>query len=199
MKTKLVIFDAYGVTLLGGFPETMQALAKRFKRNWKDLYAVFYTKYFNMAATRKMTQADAWEKGAKETGLHINGKQVRDIHYRFIRFNPPMVNFIKNKSKKTTTLLLSKNTRSQMYDTDKKLGYKKLFHTVINTWEINLAKASKKTMRYIFKKFNVKPAEVIYIDDQDSNLEAARELGVHTILYKNFSQFKKDFNKVYKT
>jgi HAD superfamily hydrolase (TIGR01509 family) len=58
-----------------------------------------------------------------------------------------------------------------------------------------LPKASGKTIRYLAKKFRVKFSEIIYIDDQAENLTAARKLGAKTILYKNFNQFKKDFNK----
>lgn len=48
-------------------------------------------------------------------------------------------------------------------------------------------------MKYLAKRFNVKPNEVIYIDDQEDNLSDAKKLGIHTILYKDFKQFKKEF------
>ena len=195
MEIKLVIFDAYGVVLTGGYPPTMKYLAKKFKRNWKELYAVIYTKYFNMAAERKITQAKAWEKAVKELKLPATWQEVRMIHYSLIGLNKPIISFIKKID--TNILLLSKNTRSQFHDSNKKLGFRKYFKNVLNTWELRLPKASEKTCRYIFKKFNIKPDEVIYIDDKEQNLEAAKKLGVHTILYKNFSQFKKEFYKVY--
>lgn len=37
----------------------MRALAKKFNKNWQELYAVFYTKYFNLAAENKISEIDA--------------------------------------------------------------------------------------------------------------------------------------------
>jgi putative hydrolase of the HAD superfamily len=198
IKTKLIVFDAYGVTFTGGYPDTMKALGKKFKRDWKELYKIIYTKYLNLAAMRKITQKEAWEKAVKELGLPMHWHEVRDLHYSLLGINKPMMDFAKKIGKETNTLLLSKNTRTQFTYAEKAFGFKKYFKYVINTWELNIPKASKKTIRYIFKRFKVKPKEIIYIDDQDSNLTAARELGVHTILFKNFKQFKKEFYKVYK-
>ncbi len=45
------------------------------------------------------------------------------------------------------------------------------------------------------KKFKIKPEEIVYADDQDSNLKDARKLGIKTILVRNFSKFKKELKK----
>jgi len=195
---KLVIFDAYGVTLTGGFPLTMKALAQRFNRNWEDLQNIFYTKYFNQAAERKITQQQAWELAIKETKLKISIKEIKEIHYSFMNINKdiiPVINKVKKDNK--IAILLTKNTREQHNDVNKKLNFTKYFDDVINTWELNLPKASKETIKYVLKKFNVKSGETIYIDDQENNLQEAKKLGVHTIFYKNLEQFKKEFDTLY--
>lgn len=195
---KLVIFDAYGVTLTGGFPSTMKALAKKFNRKWEDLQAIFYTKYFNQAAERKITQQQAWELAIAETKLDISVEEVKKLHYSFMNINKDILPIIhKVKKDMKTAILLTKNTREQYTDVNNVLHFTKYFDEVINTWELNLPKAGKKTIQYVLKKFNVKPEETIYIDDQENNLEEAKKLDVHTILYKNFEQFKKEFDKVY--
>ena len=66
---------------------------------------------------------------------------------------------------------------------------------MINTWELGLPKASRKTINVITKRFKVKPSEIIYIDDQESNLVEARKMGIKTIFYQNFKQFKKEFDR----
>jgi len=196
---KLVIFDAYGVTLTGGFPPTMKTLAKRFNKDWEYLQNIFYTKYFNQAAERKITQQKAWELAIKETSIPITIEEIKDVHYSFMHINKDIIQFInKVKKDKKTAILLTKNTREQHNDVNKKLNFTKYFDEVINTWELNLPKASKETIEYVLKKFNVKPNETIYIDDQKINLIEAKKLGVYTIFYENLDQFKKDFDKLYK-
>jgi putative hydrolase of the HAD superfamily len=191
---KLVIFDAYGVVLNGGYPATCKYLAKKFGSNWKHLFSIIYTKYFNMAAEKKITQKQAWEMAIKELKLPITRKGLLKIHYSFMSLNKPLISLVKKL--KMNNLLLSKNTRSQFNDAEKQMHFRKYFKNVINTWELGLPKASKKTCNYIFRRFNIKPNEVIYTDDQEQNLVDAKELGVNAILYKNFKQFKKEFEKL---
>ena len=95
--------------------------------------------------------------------------------------------------------MLSKNTRSQFVATKKKFPEVwQSFDKVINTWELGLPKASKKTILTIAKIFKVKPSEIVYIDDQRNNLIEPRKMGVKTIFYQNFEQFKKELNKYLK-
>ncbi|MFH1030163.1 MAG: HAD-IA family hydrolase [bacterium] len=206
---KLIIFDAYGVTLTGGYPDTCKFFAKKFKRDWQDVYKIIYKKYFNMAAERKITQKEAWELAVKELDFPIPWQEVRKKHYELMGVNKEIIKFAKNINKAMSqpprpaallgegtaaikTLLLSKNTRSQFSDIGKRLGFKDSFEFVINTWEIGLPKASEQTIRYIMKKFKVNADEIIYIDDQEENLIAAKKLGVRTIFYKNFAHFKRE-------
>jgi FMN phosphatase YigB (HAD superfamily) len=195
-KIKLVILDAYGVVLTGGYPPTCQFLAKKFKIDWRHIYAIIYVKYFNQAAERKITQQVAWELAIKELKLPISVRELKKIHYGFMGLNRKVVDYVrKNIDSDAKILLLSKNTRSQFADVNKKVGFRKHFKYVMNTWELNLPKASERTIKYLAKKFKVKFSEILYTDDQADNLTAARKLGVKTILYKDFKQFKRDFNK----
>lgn len=190
-EIKLIIFDAYGVFLEGGYPLTMQALGKKFHRDWRELFAVFYTKYFNQAAERKISQQQAWEFAIRETRLPTSVDQVKRIHYGFMGVNRKILEFIQRLPKQYRILLLSKNTRSQYHDAC--VRFPQIQRTFgrhrINTWEHRLPKASPKTMQMVLLRYHVQPREVIYIDDQVSNLAAAKRMGVHTILYQTHLQF----------
>jgi len=194
---KLVVFDAYGVIIDGGFPPTIHALAEKFNRDYQELYSIFYTKYFNMAAEKKITQQEAWEYAIRDTGLDISVEEVKKIHYGLMSLFPKLVSFADELKDKVTTILLTKNTPEMLSDTENKFSLRPHFYELINTWEINLAKASKETMQYLFKRYNVKPEEVIYFDDQKQNLVAAKELGVNTIHFRYYEQFKLEFDKLF--
>lgn len=190
---KLIIFDAYGVFLRGGYPLTMQALGKRFHRDWKELFAVFYTKYFNQAAERKISQQQAWEFAIRETGLPTTVAAIKRVHYGFMDVNPQILSFIRQLSKRYRILLLCKNTRSQFHDACVRIPelQRTFGRHMINTWEHRLSKASPQTIRLVLHRYHVRPREVVYIDDQAINLRASKQLGLHTILYQNFLQFQK--------
>jgi len=199
-QIKLVVFDANGVCINGGFPETSQALGKKFKRDWKEIYAVLYTKYFNMAAVKKISQQSAWADAIKELNLPITVKEIKKIHYGLMSVNKATINLVNSLKKKYQVALLSKNTRSHFNDLNKLFPKMSsaFGKNMINTWEYNLPKASPETMKFILKRFKASPAEAVYIDDQEQNLQAAKDLGVHTILFKNFSQGNKKLKTILK-
>lgn len=195
-RMKLIIFDAYGVVLSGGYPPTSKWLAKKFNRDWQEIYAVIYKKYFNLAAEKKITQQEAWSKTIEELNLPITVTELKKVHYKLMGVNRRVLNKAAELKRSFHVLLLSKNTRGQFADINHKFPQlKSVFgKNIINTWEYDLPKASIETMNMVFFRFGVKPDEVVYIDDQDSNLEPARQMGVRTILYVNFDSFLKLLN-----
>jgi len=198
-KIKLLVFDGYGVVMTRGYPDTEAVLARRFGLPVKKLHEVIYTKYFNMAAERKITQKQAWQFPVKELNLPITWQELAKIHLDLLNIRPQELRFVQSLKKKYQTLMLSKNTRSQFAYTRKKLPQAwKAFNHVINTWELGLPKASRQTISLVAKRFTVKPSEMLYVDDQASNLAKPRKMGVTTILYRNYHQFKRDVLKVLK-
>lgn len=190
---KLIIFDCYGLVLNEGYPLTAKAYAKKFGGRWQDYYEIFYKKYFNLAATCQISQKQAWIEPVKHFNLPISWQEAREIHYKLMKLDKRVVKLNQELSKKGfKTLLLSKNTRSQFADTCRRFGFRKKFKNIINTWELGLPKASKKTLNLILKRFKVKPEEVVYADDQMANLVDAKEIGIKTILVKNYNQFKQE-------
>jgi len=195
-KIKLVIFDAYGVILKGGYPPTMRIFAKMFHRNWKELYAVFYTKYFNLAAEGKIKEPDAWKKPIAYFGFKLPWRKALDIHLNRMSVNKMNLRLAKKLSLKYKTLLLTKNTPIQFKEAVfKRFKLSDYFGYIINTYDLKLPKAGLKTYQYLMKKFKVKPQEIFYVDDQESNLIEAKKIGVHTHLYKNYPLFKKELKK----
>jgi putative hydrolase of the HAD superfamily len=196
-KIKLIIIDLYGVISRGSYRDVCRYIARKYNIPFKHVYSVVYHKYFSAAALGKMSEADSFRLAIKELGLPINWKVVRKLHYiNIIRVNKSSLNFCIGLQKQGyTILLLSKNTTPQFNYTVKNLNLRRYFKHIINTLDLGLPKASKQTMLWVCKKFNVKPAEIIFVDDQDFNLPEAKKLGVKTVQYKNFEQFRKEIRK----
>lgn len=197
-KIKLIIFDAYGVCISKGYPDTAKFLGKKFRMDQKKIFKVLYTKWFNRAAVRTITQEQSWMSAIAELKLPITTREIKNIHYGLMVPNFPVLRLAKLLNRKYEILLLSKSTRTQFHDFHKRRPeVKKVFgENMINTWEYKLPKASKATVKFISERFGVKPDEMVYIDDQESNLEEPRKLGVKTIFYENFAQFKKELLKL---
>ncbi len=198
-EIKLIALDGYGIVISRGYPDSMAVVAKITGLPQNLLFEVIYKKYFNQAALRKITQKQAWQLPVKELNLPLTWQELRKIHMDLFKINKPAYDLAQKLRKKYKTILLSKNTRSQLAGTKKKLP--KLltgFDDIINTWEYNLPKASKETINFLCRRYRVKPEEILFADDQEINLAEAKKMGVKTIYYKNFPQFKRELYKYVK-
>lgn len=192
---KLIIFDFNGVATKGGYAKSMPILAKRYNIPKQALYDIFYTKYLNMGATNQISEDDVWRLPVKHFGIKDDWRQIRKFHWDLQTPNFPVVNLANKLRKNYQVIILTKNISGQLDYIVKQTKIDKYFDEIINTQELNLPKASHRTMLYITNKFRVKPQEIIYIDDQDDNLIESKKIGIKTILYKNFRQFKRELDQ----
>ncbi len=68
----------------------------------------------------------------------------------------------------------------------------RIFDKAIISCEVGLRKPSEKIYRLAAKSFNLKPSEILFIDNQSWNISSAKKLGVKTILFKDNPQLFKN-------
>ncbi len=71
-----------------------------------------------------------------------------------------------------------------------------IFKTVFSGANLDLKKTDTQAYKIIAEKINLKPEEILYIDDKQKNLDAAESTGIATILYKSNDQVIKAINKI---
>ena len=59
------------------------------------------------------------------------------------------------------------------------------FGGVENIDSVGFEKSDPRSFKKICEIYNVQPSEVLYIDDQEKNIEAANQLGIRAMQYKN--------------
>lgn len=193
---KLIIIDLYGVMSVGSYKETCKWISKKYGHDFDKCYDIVYHKYFTLAALGKITERQSFAYAAKELGMEEDPKTFMMKHLSFQTLNKSVFDYASSLKKRGyKVLLLSKNTPGQFSHVVEQYKLRKYFD-VINTFDLKLSKGSVATMKYVFKKYNVKPQEVFFVDDQNFNLPNAKQLGVQTYLYKNFKDFRKHLNNL---
>ncbi len=67
-----------------------------------------------------------------------------------------------------------------------------LFDEVFISAEIRLIKPHADYFEYALKRLHAKPEECVFIDDNVTNCEGARSVGIHAVVYKNAKQVAHD-------
>ena len=68
----------------------------------------------------------------------------------------------------------------------------KYFKTVVLSGVVGFQKPEKEIFDIALNKMNLKPEEVIFIDDSIENIESGKAVGLNCILYKNVNQLKEE-------
>jgi putative hydrolase of the HAD superfamily len=185
-----IIFDLAEVYLYG-----MKNVERRIEKflGKKIKNAIDEGEDVNQFFLGKITEEELWQRIIEEHHFIIDIATLK----RLIRENMTEVkgtrSIIETLRKNGYTLgLLSVHGREWIEYCEKQFDYHKLFHSVTYSFEVGVRKPSPKAFQLILEKLKVEPAECLFIDDSMINIEAAKNLGIKTIQFKDPLQLKRD-------
>jgi len=99
------------------------------------------------------------------------------------------IEVIKQVKKHYTTLLLSNSNEIHyelfVRDLQLRFGYREfddLFHKAYFSFDLHLSKPNPEIFEFVINQHELNPAETLFIDDREDNIEAAQQLGFRTYL-----------------
>jgi FMN phosphatase YigB (HAD superfamily) len=108
--------------------------------------------------------------------------------------NLRLIDLIKKLRDQGFPVLCLSNTEKFFYPYLKK-HILSLFDQSLLSWQLKDRKPNDLIYQNIFKYGDWKPEEVVFIDDKKMNVEAAKKLGINSILYQNFNQLEKEIRQ----
>ena len=121
-----------------------------------------------------------------ESWIGLNKMEKNDINWKLVEY----VENLKDRYQihMLTNVVALDNTNSEWYS-----HATKYFHNIYRSFEIGHKKPNKEAFLHVLEKIGANPAECVFIDDIQINVDTANTLGIKGILYTNFYQLKKDF------
>jgi len=117
--------------------------------------------------------------------------QIIEIHKPI----KPVIELIKKLRKKYKLCLLT-NNNVWLDELNKKHNFYGYFDVVVNSYKFKVSKPSRRIYEIALEKLKVKPEECVFIDDKKENVEAAANLRMKSIRYKNPNQLLKELRKM---
>lgn len=74
------------------------------------------------------------------------------------------------------------------------MGFSKNFDSVFCSCELGYKKPQREFYERVLYILGAVSDEVLYFDDAKDNIESAKELGIHAVLYKNLEDFEKNLS-----
>lgn len=139
--------------------------------------------------TGKIDEAELWRRAEQRYGRPID-EAARDVWHDYAELRPqPEIVTLAGQLKKEgiVTGVLSNVIPITLHSVRSRDGYAG-FDPLILSCEIGLAKPDEAIYAFALDKLNLKPEEVLYIDDMEKNLPPAGKLGMYTVLAESPEQ-----------
>lgn len=188
---KAVLFDAGGVlhvanTAVGDDLQQELGLSdEQVKR--------IFSQYVPLLGTGKITEQEVWDELKREYGI----RQVREDEHLFTRSfvttlekMPGMYELVNELKAKGITVMLLTNVTPQIAEVLQQKGHYDPFDFRVLSYEVGLWKPEIGIYEHSLEKLGIKGEEAVFIDDQEKNIVAARELGIQGIIFKSTDQVK---------
>ena len=106
-----------------------------------------------------------------------------------INTRPYVESWLSDLKSKGYELYILSNWPQPLYDSEKdnKLSFRKYMDGCIWSCQVKCIKPEPAIYKKLIKQFHLDPSRCVFLDDRQTNLDAAAKLGMHTILAQDHS------------
>ncbi len=102
--------------------------------------------------------------------------------------NTELIDYFRGLRPRYQTALLSNSFVGAREKEQERYQLEELVDLIIYSHEVGIAKPDRRIFEMTCERLGVQPAEMIFLDDHERPLVAARQLGIHAILFQNTAQ-----------
>ncbi len=77
-----------------------------------------------------------------------------------------------------------------------KFGFSSEFDATYHSGQYGIRKPDARVFQVVLRDLRVRPADVIFLDDREENVAAARKLGMRGVVFENAAQAEKELNRL---
>jgi len=192
-----VIFDFGGVLAEEGFREGIKAIGRDKGLDPEDFYKisselVYQTGYI----TGGCDEHSYWNAVRQKTGVKGDDQEFRkEILTRF-KLRPEMTAMVeKIKSSVFIVAVLSDQT-NWLDELDQRTPFYYHFDTVFNSFHLKKTKRDPSIFRDVCALLDLRPGEVLFVDDNLENVKRAISQGLGAIHFKGVREFRIEIKKI---
>jgi epoxide hydrolase-like predicted phosphatase len=195
---KGIIFDIGGVLVEVKIKSFLEHFVRQTGMNKEQLYSMIVMGgEWELFEKGLITEEKLKERIEKEHGIKpdVMDKMADDWRSTLkpVKETMEVVKKLRGRYKLVALSNVDEVTTKQCFE---KFDLYRHFDEVVLSWRVHMRKPEPEIYEYVLKRMGLGPEEVVFIDNYPVNLPVARKMGIHTILYKNPGQLKRDLKKL---
>lgn len=191
---KAVIFDLGGVLFTNGTKQFITDLSETFHLDRDKVKDVLDGAIGSQYREGKLSRDEFWTQALDKLQItaDIDKLETQWISgYKLIEGTKEIITAL---AKHYKVYYLSDNVRERVDRINAHYDFLRWFEDGIFSHEVGVRKPDPRVYHEALKKAQVKPDEVIFIDDKPVNLVPAQELGMTTILFESPEKLRRDLS-----
>ncbi len=149
-----------------------------------------------------VTPEEYWLSLAEKTDSSLSHGQIQELRKIeveiWLHIDPAMLAWMTRLREKGIKLGLLSNMPVDLIEylrTNAK--WLEAFNFQTFSAEVRLIKPDAAIYRYTLQGLNVAPSEALFVDDRETNIQAARALGIHGILFQSIAQLRDELEQLH--
>lgn len=192
-----IFFDIGGVLLTDGWGHSSRrAAAEKFGLDW-DEYADRHEKVAHAIETNRMTLEQYLDRAVFYRPRAFSRKEFRDFIFAQSEAKPESLQIVKQLAEAHKYFLATINNEVlelNLYRIEH-FGLRTFFPVFFSSCFLGLRKPDEAIYRAALQMTQRAPDECVFVDDREVNLECPRELGMHSILFQDTAQLRRELRE----
>ena len=195
-SSRRVLFDFGGVLAEEGFSEGLEAIGREQRLPVADMtQAGMHAVYDSGYVTGQGTEADFWALLRERTGLRGDDAVLTKTILDGFVVRPWILALVQRlRSLGYVTGILSDQT-DWLDRLDASLHFYRCFDRVYNSYRLGKGKRDPSVFSDVAADLGLPPSQILFIDDNDQNVERARSAGMHAVHYRDRARFLDELDR----
>jgi len=188
---KAITFDLDGVYFVNGKANFIKALSSLGVTENEAIRVFLKSDQMNkLYKTGRMTDEEYWQWAINEWKLKLSVVEVIELLIKGYEINSKVIEtVIQVRANGYKTLICSNNFPARVNGLQARFKFLDNFDAVVFSYQAGAIKPSRIIFSELVKRAGVQASEIVFADDNNSNLEGAKEIGINAFFYEGFDKF----------
>lgn len=187
---RAILFDLGGVLFTNGTKKFIQDISSKYNLNPETVKDIMDGDIGSKYRESKITRDQFWKVVLQKLNIKEDIKTLEDQWIGGYELIEGTKDIILDLSKKYRVYYLSDNVRERVERINDRYNFLEWFHDGVFSHEVGVRKPNPEIYSYTLKKAQVLPEEAVFVDDKQSALDPAKEMGITTILFESPEQLR---------
>jgi epoxide hydrolase-like predicted phosphatase len=117
------------------------------------------------------------------------GELLADLWDWYVgELNTEMADYFERLRRRYRTAILSNAAAGGRREEERRYGFANMADVLVYSYEVGIEKPDRWIYEITCERLGVRPSDVVFLDDLETNVVAARQLGMRAVLFQNTTQ-----------